>query len=539
MSRIWDAANPLPEDFERAVHQDGWSMGWHGSLFVPGYALGRASAVHLLAKVIDCGIDRGSQVGRGTYWLVLREPSGQVHHLVDPSGLQRIFFSKTAVYGSYTTGLKALGATLSDCSHEGIVEFLNFGRFGADFSHHPELRALSGSARLEVGPGGSISLFDRNLAAPGFDPGQPAAEFFQGMADSLQGAKVSVDLTGGLDSRLVAGLLDAFGLDFETALSGADHYSEFSIAERVSRRLGKGFQRYGHDIDLIADDLRRHIRRSEGLIDGVATHRASLLQEARHSEGYDVVIGGVGGENFNDYTLVQDLPFVGRRHANLERFFDLRLNPVLMPEGLLNPTFSAVQNGFRGRILDRLEGYRGANSTATYQNIFYRHRVGPITAVQVSATQRLGMGHLMPLMDYPLFCAGYQLSMRERLASGWHRHLINDHAPAVSGIASTSGIAAYGGRMGLLRDLCGYGSNTLKRGIRKADQRLFKRAYPQESPDNLGLLPALRSTTLAAEAFDRVKAAGVLRADLKLSQLPNFWLGKVITLGVFAEILEP
>jgi hypothetical protein len=538
MSNLWNKANPCPQDFAQHVSQDGWIMGWHGCLFVPGHALGKFSAVKLLASIIETGVEQGSLLGRGTFWIVLREPSGRLHHLVDPCGLQRIFFSDKAVFGSYSFGLKSLGITLATCAEEGLVEFLNFGRFGAGFSHHPALRALSGSDRLEIGPDGALKLFNRRLPALGFDPGQRPEEFFEGMATSLQSSKVSVDLTGGLDSRLIAGLLSYFGLRFETGLSGAQHYSEFARAEEVSARLDRRFRRYGHDLEQISEELRSQIRRSEGLVDVVGTHRASLMQEARRAEGFDLVIGGVGGENFNDYTLVQDLPWIGRRQANLERFFDLRLNALQFPESLLEPPFAQAQNGFRERMLNRLQSYRAGRAVDTYLNIFYRHRVGPASAVQVSATQRLGMGHLMPLMDYQLFCFAYRMPLSDRVASAWHRRLIRSHAPLLAGMPSTSGIAAHPGSLGFLRDWSSYARNTAKRGLRKAEQRLLKRAYPQETPDNMDLRMCLRATPLAAEAFERVKAAGILRADLTLSELPDFWLGKVVTLGLFGELLE-
>ena len=60
---------------------------------------------------------------------------------------------------------------------------------------------------------------------------------FAALARSLDGCALSVDATGGFDSRLVLCLLDAHGLPFELATSGRPGAPDTEVARAVARLL--------------------------------------------------------------------------------------------------------------------------------------------------------------------------------------------------------------------------------------------------------------------------------------------------------------
>ena len=91
---------------------------------------------------------------------------------------------------------------------------------------------------------------------PGIDAGPDAGftveRFFQELASSLAGLNVSVDLTGGSDTRLVAALL-ARSLPFECAVSGTADSSDVEIAGEVARALGRPLHVTIHDASDVGD----------------------------------------------------------------------------------------------------------------------------------------------------------------------------------------------------------------------------------------------------------------------------------------------
>ena len=144
----------------------------------------------------------------------------------------------------------------------------------------------------------------------------------------------------------------------------------------------------------------------------------------------------------------------------------------------------------------------------------------------------------MPLLDSSLFEHARQLDHAQRWMSRWHRDVIKAHAPALAGIPSTSGLAAYLGVAGELRDLAGYAAFTGRRALRKLEQRVFRRGYRQESPDHKGLRAALRKTELASNALECLRNQGVLGRDIRLDDLPDVWLGRVVSLALIDEALR-
>ena len=426
-------ANPGPEQFSQRVELAGWTLAWEGLLYLPGRRAGGESAEALLRLAMLGEVGPASCCARGSYWMVIAGPDGRRHYFTDPAALLPGFIAGDGIWFHYLDALRSEGHRLETLDPDGVVEFLNGGRFGANTTHHASVRGQRGDDWVIWHPSGRLELRQRGLPALGSDGGEGLETTFEDLATALSGRRVSVDLTAGLDSRLIVALLHHFGLEFETALSGQPGYSEFGPAEAVADALGLRFTRYGHPMEDFEDVLVDQVRASQGLIDVVSSYRASTMQATRAAEGFEVVVGGVGGEMINDYALLQDLPFPYRKRADLGRFFDLRLMSNRMPEQLLAGDYRQAQAGLRQRILTRLEGFRLDHAAGTCLNIFHKHRMASVASPQLRASWHRGLAHLAPLMDYHLFVGTYGLPMSDRLASRLHRRLIRERAPAICG----------------------------------------------------------------------------------------------------------
>ncbi len=535
---MWSLCNPSVNAFPHRFRAHGWSAGWQGFVYCAGYSAGEASVSVLLEAVAKDGIKAVAHRARGTFWLCLEAPDGTTYHLVDPCGIMRVYLSPKGLFGSYMAALKSIGAKLGSCSPEGVVEFLNYGRFGANYTHHPEVVSLRGTDVAAVDEQGHLSLLDRGLEDPVIHPGEDTLTVFRDLATALKGQRVSVDLTGGMDSRLIVALLHAEGLQFETGLSGAAHYTEFAQAQAVADRLKRVLNRFGHPLETLDSDLRRAAFRNEGLLDVVGSHRPTLMQEARAAHGVEVVVGGMGGEMINDFTFFQDPLGVFRKQAKMECFLDLRLLPVTLPAQLLSLAYREAQMGLRERMLSRLQSYRRESATSTYLHVFYAHRMNASAGAAFTANLKAGIAHLAPLMDYELYAGTYQMPLSERFASRHHRRLIAERTPEIAGLPSSTGMRASAGWVGELEDVARFGLRFAGRALRKVDQRLMGRPLRVESPNNPELYSVLRGGKLIAESIDYLKDQGVLEPTISLDQLPNPWLGKVIALALFGQQLE-
>ena len=70
-------------------------------------------------------------------------------------------------------------------------------------------------------------------------------EHFASLKKSLSGRALSVDATGGFDSRLVLCLLGNQSLPFELAISGLPGTADTEIARQIATMLGRPFHLVG------------------------------------------------------------------------------------------------------------------------------------------------------------------------------------------------------------------------------------------------------------------------------------------------------
>ncbi len=128
---------------------------------------------------------------------------------------------------------------------------------------------------------------------------------------SLDGNALSVDATGGFDSRLVLSMLSDAHLPAELAVSGRPGTADTAIARRLAEELGRPLFLSGHDLSDFDRSLVETYRFGDGLTDVRRLHRDRQLALHRLARGIDTIVRGGGGEFFRDHYFIQDFPFYG------------------------------------------------------------------------------------------------------------------------------------------------------------------------------------------------------------------------------------
>src|SRR5690606_26568843 len=195
----------------------------------------------------------------------------------------------------------------------------------------------------------------------------------------FDGKKISVDLTGGIDSRLVATILQYLGVSFDSFFSlevGSTQESE--IVKRVAEELKIDLKL----IDPISSktDLAFLFKKSDGLWDTLAIESLVNSQSWRKKEEYDLIITGVGGELYKDFWWLQDFPLYNKSATNLERLIKYRMYPM---NGMLewwSQTKVRIEE-FEKDFRVRLNKHIAENNTRTYDQIYYNVRIKEMVSV--------------------------------------------------------------------------------------------------------------------------------------------------------------
>ena len=518
----------------------GYEFAWRGVAYYPGERPGPAS---IAAALSGAGPDPMVGVARrlrGNFFLSICDvANGRTVAFTDSGGMFDAYVSGVRVGSSFLQLAETISARRRDVDPAAVVEFLDLGKIFEGRTLLPEIRRLLPGTVYELRDGDRPLTHD--LGMPGIDAGPDAGftldQFFQELASSLAGLNVSVDLTGGSDTRLVAAMLPR-SLPFECAVSGTANSSDVEIAAEVARALGRSLHVTIHDVSDVGDVTGELFEAADGISDVLATHRLRQFACQRADRQVDVAVGGIGGEFLKDLFWLLDFPLYRSRTPHFERLF-ARWRPVPFPPWLLAGRFASEAAGVRPRTLAAMRQRRMVTNTETYDRIYYDMWAKVVAAHSISVNDNY-VPFVAPLLDPAIVRLGYSLPRRDRFFNQYHRRLITDASLAAARVpASDTGVT----RMSLssrprdeLRDAPVYALDKLRRLRTKVGQRLGRGGgYP--ALDDPALIPAARSSEAFRRAVGGLMSAGVLSPAAQ-DQLPDRYVGRVITLGMLLERLD-
>ena len=129
------------------------------------------------------------------------------------------------------------------------------------------------------------------------------------LAKSCQGLKLSIDITGGVDSRLLVAAMDYYDMNYDLAVSGPKDHIDVVYADKIAKTLNKKLTITTQCIENLDADLENVFDCCDGIVD-ITTYHRLFQHQGRRAEGkYDLSISGAGGEIYKEYVWLHDFPF--------------------------------------------------------------------------------------------------------------------------------------------------------------------------------------------------------------------------------------
>ena len=360
----------------------------------------------------------------------------------DTGGLYKIFHDECGVATSFRQMLKARRVGIRSVSVERIAEFLAYGGVSGSRTFVAGILKLSGHEVLLLpADGGAPRIRPKALPAADMRPAEEVVvDHFAELRGSLEGRVLSVDATGGFDTRLVLGLLDREGLPFELAVSGQPGAADTLIAQQLAVIVRRRFHLSGHDLSDLDAAVVETYRFGDGLTDVRRLHRDRQAALDRLRRGVQVMAHGGGGEFFRDHYAIQDFPFYGSSRVKLERFHDLRLMPVALPGEALSPTGTEILRGLRAEMLARCAVLRAPTNIETYDRIFLNLKSPEFYGQYFSNYINHDLEVVAPWLDFRIVHAAMRLSPWARFYHGWHRRMLTYYCPTLAVLPTAEAI---------------------------------------------------------------------------------------------------
>ena len=477
----------------------------------------------------------------GHFFVVVRDKtSGTCHALIDPSGGGDAFRSASAVSTSSLDLVAREGLGSADLSPETIVEYLNTGAGHHGRTFFPSITKLGPAEVVSFADDGAVTHSQaRDVSIEAGPQASGMFEFFEQLAESLRGMKVSVDITGGIDSRLIATLLDQFGVEFETAISGwNEQFEDVRIGRQVAEALGRDHFVTVPNVDDVTEAMDQRYRVCDGLCDVFGFYRLFQHYRAKQRRGVELVISGIGALQYRDTWWFQDFPFYARKKSNLDRLIDLRLMPIRFPQSLLAGDCAEAGRQLRDRIKAEVSRYVLDLNTRSYDNIQYNYKVRHVVGSSISAGSNM-IPVYAPLTELTLSRYGFSRPRRERFLDGVHRKTITRANLRVARIpTSAGGVSVSSKSVDLLRDVPKYFLDKAVRLAWKLKVKLTNRAIQVMGPDHPDLWAKVRALPLTAECVDRLVAAGVLAEGVTEAKVSDRHLGRLLAVGMLMKHLD-
>jgi len=277
----------------------------------------------------DCGVDDNAALWRqtatrglgeldgldGTYALV-RGDSASGELVVEPDhfGRLHVYASESESGLLLSTSSVALArARRAPPDPLSFWEFLASGTLFRERTPFLGVRRLLGGYRYRFRDGRCTSVESvaarRLPPAPTGGRAATADELLAALRSSFEtfapaASRVLPDLTGGLDSRLVVGILHALGRNFDVTVTGEKEHPDVRVARRLADRLGlklvheppaRGADAQG-DMARVLDAAAR----VDGEYDAIEYAAIAAIHEP-HSQQYGMSVNGSGGEVFRNY----------------------------------------------------------------------------------------------------------------------------------------------------------------------------------------------------------------------------------------------
>lgn len=490
-------------------------IGWKGHLFWPELQAGEESVARLAASLADFGRGEASALAElagslgGVFGLfVYNRATHTWAATADNAGLYKLYrdplgnLSTSFLQAARGEGVDPLAA----------AEFLALG-------------GVHGNAALARGvyklTGDSVVMSD-GMAV--LTKSRPKPEEMGGRLDELLASlghqSVACDVTGGMDSRLLATVLHASGISAEAGI--AAHRSDLPdvlLGSKVASTL-----RWPYFVETgMTDDLVTAHREGGGMLELWSWLKDRELAKARLARGVTLMVHGGGGELFSDFYHAQDFPFYGRA-PDMARFYDLRQVPT--PPPLSELTLRQVRENTVARFA-RAGGYDEA---------FLEARAPEKFGHQLSAYINMGLDVAAPYLDYAAATAAIRTPVWSRWRQSWHRRTMTKVNPQVAALPTTSGYTASAALRHVPMDMARYVKEMGRRAANKLGQKALGRPLAAR-PDAFdpGYPKRLRASPVAQGAVERTCR---LLPDLDASRMSDRHYARAVTVGMTAMALE-
>lgn len=377
----------------------------------------------------------------GSYVILIENKENKdIFMFSDNSSMSTIFYSEHYFGDNFIEMIR--GMENPQLNKKIICEYLTLTRGYYFETFIKRIHMLKASCCYEIKEG-TIYVKNKNIGYLGDKSSiTDISSFFDDLAKSISDKKVISALTGGYDSRLVAGCLNG-RLNFDLFISGNN---EKSVEIKLSKKAAKSIQK---ELKVLSPDMKKvdkdEILKKTFIVSGgracsnsSGLYRIDYFQKELKRQGYEILLTGDCGDMYKDCWYKQEFPFYYRKHTNVKLFYLTRMEFSNNSE-FLGEMFYRYYKSQRKSIISELEKQKSGLAVRSYD------RYGYIVAWEKSVFSRPigdGMVTYSPLQELELVKYSFLQPIHLKYFNYLQRQVISSHSLELSKVPTTNGTNA-------------------------------------------------------------------------------------------------
>lgn len=498
---------------------------YHGLIFCRGLRSGKESIQFILDEFIDSGYIPFNKI-HGAFLLTIKNRnSDEQIFFTDNSNLRSFYLGKTTISNDFLELIHEENTLTFDIKF--IIEYLSLGTiyFGntllseitlSDSEHYYTVTNENFCSKSK-----DINSLDSTASQVDFH------DFFQDLVFAIYDERISIDLTGGYDSRLIFSEIKKHVPDIDICISGFKDSEDVIVASIIAKIVGMNIDVYTPARTVIDEEylweLFDHSQTFSSLTNSI---RISGFMRERQNRGYNIRLTGDGGVLHKDWWWIQDFPFYNKKHTDLDRFFHQRIYLTRIKDNILTvnsrKTIAKIKNDFIARI----RKYSRNTNTQTYDMLYYYVSGSKLSPSYNSVSKYLTT--YAPLWELDLARASYQLPRKKRFYANYIRDLITESAPEISRVRTVYGMNASSRRLDKIADSIYFLKDIFDKARRVYNRKFFNKNIVSDV-DISNPYNDIRALDIFHDAVSYFKELDILRPDVVATDINDSMADRILS----------
>jgi hypothetical protein len=520
------------------IKTEDYSVYYKGLIFVAGKKCGEESIQYIIESLLLHDNLRFDKIFGNYFIYFINYKNNEQFIFTDNSGMLKAYKYKNCISTSFLELIDYFDdITIDNLDYDSVTEFFHFG-----FTYFNST-LIKGIERISANDfytyKDKFTQHKEKKLTPISSPPQIKIEnYFSDLIYAVEEKKISVDITGGFDSRLILSFFSKKKAEFELAISGQFNNRDINLGRKIASKVKRNFYPTFHSSEhTTIDELHQIFAMSDSQIDIVEYHRNNQFNQDRQSRGMEIQISGNGGELYKDFWWLQDFPFYNKAKTNLEKLYNYRIEALAFPHAMLGKKLTKNSLALKERTITKLKSYVLDTNTQSYDNIYYNYKMKADAGIYISIANNYFTSYA-PLLELELVKVGYSLKRKERFFNSFHKKWISKNCPEISRIKTTEGSTSSSSVIINIFDIFFYFVDKLKRLSKQILRKTLNKTYLQETPTDNHIYNFWQSHDFFKNSIKSLKEHEILADNIDCEKIPQRFIGKIITLSLLIEKLN-